>query len=85
MAGEQSQYWWPCKLKYLEANYERCKLKVRQDSLYCKLFILEYQNRLEEERRITLKYEKNALGERLQQAKVSFMLAYVSFKYRVEF
>ncbi|XP_028406850.1 DNA ligase 1-like [Dendronephthya gigantea] len=62
MAGDKD-HWWPCKLKYLEANYERCKLKVRQDSLYCKLFILEYQNRLEEERRITLKYEKNAVEE----------------------
>lgn len=70
MAGEQSP-WWPSKLKYLEANYERCKLKVRQDSLYCKLFILEYQNRLEEEKRITLKYEKKALGERLQKVEVS--------------
>ena len=70
MDGEQS-HWWPCKLKYLEANYEKCKLKVRQDSLYCKLFILEYQNRLEEEKRITLKYEKKALGERLQQDEVS--------------
>ena len=78
MAGERNQ-WWPCKLKYLEANYERCKLKVRQDSLYCKLFILEYQNRLEEEKRITLKYEKNAVCQRLQQAEVS-QLKYIVYK-----
>ena len=73
MAGKQNE-WRSCKLKYLEANYERCKLKVRQDSLYCKLFILEYQNRLEEEKRITLKYEKNAICQRLQQAEVSLFV-----------
>ena len=54
-------------------------MKVRQDSLYCKLFILEYQNRLEEEKRITLKYEKNAVYQRLQQAEVS-QLKYIVYK-----
>ncbi len=77
MAGASD--WWPCELKILEANYERCKLKVRQDSLYCKLFILEYQNRLEEERRITLKYEKKAICQRLQQAEVSSILLFTIF------
>ena len=78
MAGKQSE-WWSCKLKYLEANYERCKLKVRQDSLYCKMFILENQNRLEEEKRITLKYEKSAACQRLQQVEVSSVRFHIWF------
>ena len=73
MAGEPGQ-WWPDKLKYLEANYERCKLKVRQNSLYCKLFILEHQTQLEEERRITAKYEIKAVREQLKQAEVCMLV-----------
>lgn len=79
MAGCRRE-WSTDKLKYLEANYESCKLKVRQDSLHCKLFILEYQNRLEEEKRITLKYELKATRQQLKQAEVGEMLVILNIR-----
>lgn len=61
-----------CKLKYLEANYEKCKLKVRENSLYCRIAILEYHTRIEEEKRITVEYENKAIAQQLKQAQVKY-------------
>ena len=70
MADEGSCQWWPEKLKLLEANYDKSKLKIRQNSLYCKLSIIQLQNAIEEEKLINQKYEKKAVVERLLAAEV---------------
>ena len=66
--------WWPLKLKLLEANYEKSKLKIRESSLYCKLSIIQLQNIVDEEKLITEKYEKKSVAERLLVAKVRLLI-----------
>lgn len=75
---------WPLKLKLLEANYEKSKLKIRESSLYCRLSIIQLKNIVDEEKFITEKYEKKAVAERLLVAKVrrttlSILISHTSF------